>query len=124
LNEIQVLEFYRKELMHEFNLLSHRVSWFITCQSFLIAAFTLCATTPAQKAHTWLSEYIIPFLGVSISCLAMPGIMFAAKMTGTWLDKQRQYFINCKDLDPLKCERDEIPKAKWDTMHWLSHYLP
>jgi len=39
---------------------------------------TLCQLlrqSPADKPHSWLAEYIIPFLGIIVSIPVMPGIV-------------------------------------------------
>lgn len=40
MDNLTKLEYYRAETRHEYSLLGQRVSWYVTCQSFLIIAFS------------------------------------------------------------------------------------
>lgn len=40
MDDLTKLQFYRAETRDEYSLLGQRVSWYVTCQSFLIIAFS------------------------------------------------------------------------------------
>lgn len=39
MDSLTKLQYYRAETRHEYSLLGQCVSWYVTCQSFLIIAF-------------------------------------------------------------------------------------
>ena len=41
---LDIYKYYREEIRSEHNLLSQRVQWLITCQSFLLTCYTISST--------------------------------------------------------------------------------
>ena len=94
---LKILNFYRWEVQHEFNLLNHRISWYILSQSFLITAFSVSVGYKVNDGN-WLIQWVLPILGISTSLLVVPGINGACDTIDMWVRKQRKFlFENNKD---------------------------
>jgi hypothetical protein len=90
----QTIEFIRNEISHEFALLNGRVSWFASCQAFLIASFTLSIGNAAVHHAGWLAHYVLPVLGLLLCATVVPGILGAVKAIDLWLGRQHAFLQN------------------------------
>ena len=122
---LKILNFYRWEVQHEFNLLNHRISWYILSQSFLITAFSVSVGYKVNDGN-WLIQWVLPILGISTSLLVVPGINGACDTIDMWVRKQRKFlFENNKDgqLNELIISRDENIALSEDKIHISSYYF-
>lgn len=122
---LKVLNFYRWEVQHEFNLLNHRISWYILAQSFLITAFAVSVGYKVNDGN-WLIQWILPILGISTSFLVIPGINGACDTIDMWMRQQRKFlFDNNKDerLKLFIISRDNNPVLSEDKIHVSSYYF-
>jgi len=90
----QTIEFIRNEIALEFSLLNGRISWFASCQAFLIASFTLSLGNAAVHHAGWLTHYVLPILGLLLCATVVPGIIGAVKAIDLWLGRQHQFLQN------------------------------
>jgi hypothetical protein len=79
------------QIQVEFDLIGHRMTWLMTSQSFLFAAFAVCVTTPQPRLlllTKWL-QFILSVVGV-ISALAVDLAIIAAHSVVERLKPVRQ----------------------------------
>ncbi len=91
--QTDVLRFCREEIRHEFSLLSVRMTWYVTCQSFLITAFAIFAANNFLKTFPWFN-LCIAVLGITTSYLTLSPIKATHETIAMWLEKQRSLFSN------------------------------
>jgi hypothetical protein len=89
--QIDVLRFCREEIRHEFALLSVRMTWYVTCQSFLITAFAIFTANNFLKSFPWFN-LCIAVLGIVTSYLTLSPIKATHETIAMWLEKQRAVF--------------------------------
>ena len=103
--KIEKLQYYRQENRHEWNLLSSRVSSYITSQSFLVTAYAVAMGNQNSKWGNWFTlifPLIVSIIGVATSWRAAPGINGAVKILKLWHKKQDRLFFQ----NPDEAERD------------------
>ncbi|MEP2776171.1 MAG: hypothetical protein ABJQ29_15075 [Luteolibacter sp.] len=122
LNEkIDRLKFYRNECSFEFGLLSSRVTWFVTCQSFLIVPMAISMGYPTASFN-WLAGILLPAVGIVTSLLVAPGLYAARSTADKWLQKQRELFE--QEMGNVEFQRYAIDRdahrLAGDRIHLLS----
>jgi hypothetical protein len=72
------IRFIREEVKFQHTLIGTRISWFVSAQAFLVTPFAICISN--QIPHTWPLAFVgIPFLGIALSSLIIPGIQQAIR---------------------------------------------
>ena len=67
------IRFIREEVKFQHTLIGTRISWFVERQAFLVTPFAICISN--QWSRTWPLAFVgIPFLGIALSALIVPGI--------------------------------------------------
>jgi len=61
-----------EEIHREHGLISNRVNWYVTSQSFLVAAFALCGDP--NYRFDWMG-WLIPSIGIGITVLMLASII-------------------------------------------------
>jgi len=109
------LDFYRREIHYETNLLADRTNAYLAAQSFLVIAY---ASSMANTNASWgdLFTLVVPallaLLGIVSSLNAWPGIRASAAIVGHWHFKQKQLlhsepkFGHAYDESPLFSEHE------------------
>ncbi|SDG80847.1 hypothetical protein SAMN05216588_10131 [Pseudomonas flavescens] len=109
------LDFYRREIHYETNLLADRTNAYLAAQSFLVIAY---ASSMANSNPSWgdLFTLVVPgmlaLLGIVSSLNAWPGIRASAAIIGHWHFKQDQLlnsepkFGHAYDESPLFSEHE------------------
>jgi len=103
MDSLTKLEYYRNETMHEYSLLGQRVSWYVTCQSFLIIAFS----SGMGNSNTYFRlgvGLILPTLGIVTSILIKPSIDGAIAIINKWGEKEYEVLQDDK-LEDFKIKR-------------------
>jgi hypothetical protein len=103
--KMEKLKYYRQENRHEWNLLSNRVSSYITSQSFLVTAYAVSMGNQNPKWGDWFTlifPLIVSIIGVATSLRARPGINGAVKILKLWHKKQDRLFFQ----NPDEAEKD------------------
>jgi hypothetical protein len=103
MDNLKKLEYYRAETKHEFSLLGQRVSWYVTCQSFLIIAFSSGMSNPNVYFRLGIG-LILPTLGIITSILIKPSIDGAITIINQWGAKEYEVLQN-EDLKDFKIKR-------------------
>lgn len=67
INSREIFEIVDREIHYEHNLISHRMTWYVTSQSFLMAAFAVSGGNGHQ--FVWLAKPLIPILGIVTSLI-------------------------------------------------------
>jgi hypothetical protein len=70
LDEIRII---REEVKFQHTLIGTRVSWFVSAQAFLVTPFAICVANGIFRTYP-LALVGIPFLGIALSILIIPGI--------------------------------------------------
>ncbi len=109
------LDFYRREIQYETNLMADRTNAYLAAQSFLVIAF---ASSMANANPDWgdMFTLVVPtmlaLLGIVSSLNAWPGIRASAAIIGHWHFKQQQLlrsepkFGHAYDESPLFSEHE------------------
>jgi hypothetical protein len=109
--KLEKLKYYREEDKHEWNLLSNRISSYITSQSFLVTAYAVSMGNQHPKWGSWFTlifPLILSFIGISTSYRALPGITGAVKVIELWHKKRDRLFLQNPEKDhPEKDARME-----------------
>lgn len=103
MDNLTKLQYYRAETKHEYSLLGQRVSWSVTCQSFLIIAFASGMGNSNVYFRLGIS-LILPTLGIITSILIKPSIDGAIAIINKWGAKEYELLQN-KDLKDFKIKR-------------------
>ena len=83
----------RSEIQAEHSLISNRLNWYVTAQSFLIIAFAIAEAT-GFTWFRWFPRLLLPFLGLPCSLLIFPSIAAACSTIELWHEKQDDFFKN------------------------------
>jgi len=110
---IPPLDYYRvlrEQIQHEDNLLTQRLNWFLTSQSFLFTAYTIAAvnTPAAARANTIRSAMLLllPILGLSVAALVLCTVLAAtaamAILRREFKDHAQHFNFAPVDLPPVQ----------------------
>ena len=83
----------RSEIQAEHSLMSNRLNWYVTAQSFLIIAFAISEAT-GFTWFRWLPRVLIPILGLVCSALIYPSIAGASITIKLWHERQKLFLEN------------------------------
>ena len=118
-DKLERLYYYRREDAQEWNLLSNRVSAYITSQSFLVSAYAISMGNQNKDwgdAFTLWFPLIVAAVGILASWNAYPGIKGASDILFLWHKKQRRLFYKNPDAPVL--EQDERMADFYDGRVW------
>ena len=77
MNSKEIFEIVHREIQHEHNLISSRMSWYVTSQSFLMAAFAVSGG--ANHSFQWLARPFLPILGIVTSLISWLSLIAAVE---------------------------------------------
>lgn len=117
MDDLTKLQFYRAETRHEYSLLGQRVSWYVTCQSFLIIAFSSGMSNSNVYFRLGIG-LILPALGIVTSILIKPFIDGAIAIINKWGDKEYEVLQN-EDLQDFQVKR--VYKNVRSSSHSVEH---
>jgi ketosteroid isomerase-like protein len=124
---IQLYGVYRDYLKHEDELINRRLSWNLTLQGFLFAAYGLVITKADElKGHLGLLRYLLPMLGVAVSSMSLIGIYAAQdaiKGLNSWWGNITECVKDSPDILPFP----GLTGGGRDTANRLgkfAHYIP
>lgn len=106
-------KYIRGEIQHEHNLLKGRVTWYITCQSFLITAYVL--SYKEKISPIWFSNLLLPILALIITILAYSMIRGTLTTIEMWGKLQYNSIavyskLNSLMIEPWHLENDPISR--------------
>jgi hypothetical protein len=100
--KLEKLKYYREEDKHEWNLLSNRISSYITSQSFLVTAYAVSMGNQNPRWGSWFTLFfplILSFIGIATSYRALPGITGAVRVIELWHKKRDKLFFQNPEKD-------------------------
>jgi hypothetical protein len=104
-----------------------RVTWYITCQSFLLTIYAL--TYSNNRGPNWFSNGLLPLLAIIISSLAYFMIQGATRTINMWGKLRQQLVIESsrsnpeQGLNPLLIERWRLHDRR-DWIHIRALWFP
>ena len=118
-HDLDLLNFYRGEIKHEFGLLSMRLNLLITCQSFLVVPFAILNNVTNFKLVA-VPQILVILLGAYTSWLTQKPLSLTQKLIREWLLKQR---LLLKKIDSFeyKNSRDLLENVDKDTIYDREH---
>jgi hypothetical protein len=117
--KLEKLHFYREEIKHEYNLLSGRVSAYITSQAFLVTGYGL---SMGNANPQWGSIFRLVFpttlavLGITLSLLVWPSIKGACDTIELWHAKQEALFDHDPSMAEYRIERRVLRRGHKEPM--------
>ncbi len=117
--DLDLLNFYRGEIKHEFNLLSTRLNILITCQSFLVVPFSILNNVSNFKIAA-IPQILVILLGAYTSWLARNPLTLTQKLIREWLVKQR-ILLKKIEGNEYKNSRDILYNVEIDTTYDKEH---
>ncbi|MDX2041676.1 MAG: hypothetical protein SF097_10515 [Acidobacteriota bacterium] len=134
LTDFQVLDTVRNEIQAEHNLISHRLTWYVTSQSFLVASYALSWS----KEYGWPSFFhsAIPTLGLLLSMLTLLSVACAVVVQWKVINKQAEILdeieirlTEAQDIEGIKRVRNYgaitgKKRKRGKLTHWLAMIPP
>ena len=83
-----ILDAFGREIQAEHTLISHRLNWYVTSQSFLFTAYAI-----AGGVNEWRTffQYGMPLVGVALSVLALMAIWSALEVQRDLIKVQKDF---------------------------------
>ena len=134
MNDVDVLDAIRDEIQAEHSLISHRMTWLVTSQSFLMTAYAVSWNLGYQRPVFFHNG--IPLLGFSISLFASIALICAVVAQWHMIEQQTNFitemikkFENSGDA-ALKTRVSDYKQITCkgrktrDVTHWLAMMPP
>ena len=106
MNNKDIFEYIHTEIHREHDLISNRMSWYATSQSFLLTAFAI--TGSQNHNYQWLGEYLLPLLGISTTIVIIVAIM-AAISSMCSLRRNEKQLLETEELAKLNSLQNKLP---------------
>ncbi len=103
-HQLDLLNFYRSEIKHEFNLLVSRLNLLIICQSFLVVPFVILNNS-TQFQLVLAPNLLVIFLGAYTSFVIIKPLSLTQAIIREWLGKQKSLLKHVKN-NAYKSSRD------------------
>jgi hypothetical protein len=83
------LNYYRNEDRHECGLIAHRMSWLLTCESFLFTAYAITGNCPDMvfRITFWA---VLASIGALLAISLQPSISEAHNIINRWHERERE----------------------------------
>lgn len=118
----ELFQYFRSEIQHEHSLLMGRVTWYITCQSFLLTVYAI--TYSNSKQPNWFSNFLLPSLAIIVSFLSYFMIQGATKTIDMWGKLRVELVMKNSQLDPFLIPRWRSKAPKDDPIHLRALWFP
>jgi hypothetical protein len=102
-NAWEFFEYIRAETKHEHSLLISRVTWYITCQSFLLTVYAVSYCN--SRTPNWFSNVLLPLLAIAITVPAYYMIRGATETIKQWSELRVAWLQKYFKLCPIFIER-------------------
>lgn len=93
MNPVFVYDKIREEIRTEYGLITSRLTWFVTSQSFLVSAFAISQAN-GFRWFPWFATLLLPAIGLLIALLVLPSLIGACKTIDLWHEKQAHFFAD------------------------------
>ena len=120
----EALDFIRREISHEYSLLNSRITWFLLCETFLVAGFAALLNIK----HNWDTNslsVIFQMAGLVLTIPAFLSIWAARRTINIWRNSQHNLFRDIeasKELKKITTDRNKMPPT-YDFIHKISAIL-
>lgn len=113
MNSKEIFEIVHREMHHEHNLISNRMSWYVTSQSFLMAAFAVSGG--ANHSFHWLAKPFLPTLGIVTSLISWFSLIAAVKAMNRVIEYRQNLLSKDHELKRLTpfFERTRKQNESW-----------
>jgi hypothetical protein len=140
--DFNILENFRNEIQTEHTLISHRMSWYVTSQSFLVAAYAISFNQGHEGFHFF--SLALPILGGILSIGAGLSIFSAIWVQNDVINEQTKYINvlkenyrnkeNCENKE--NCKNKDLARLEWyekvtcsqrptgKLFHWVAMIIP
>lgn len=110
MSDFDILDVIRNEIHAEHNLISHRMTWYVTSQAFLMTAYAVSW----GKDHAWpiFFHLSIPILGMLLSALAFCAVACAVWVQGDVIKIQKEALDGMKERFKQPGDEDETRRIK------------
>jgi hypothetical protein len=117
-----LFKYFRSEIQHEHTLLLGRVSWYITCQSFLITVYAISFSN--SRHPNWFSNITLPALAIIVSVLAFFMIEGATVTINMWGKMRNDLVQETPNLDSVIIPRWRSQARYNDPIHVRALWFP
>ncbi len=100
-----LIEIVHREIHYEHGLISNRMSWYVTSQSFLMAAFAVVGGY--LHNFPWLAKWFIPPLGILISFVTLVSIGAAVLVMSRLRRKEKDLIDRYDPQSPFRLLRKQ-----------------
>ena len=123
----QLFQYFRGEIKHEYALLTSRLTWYITCQSFLLTTYAISYSN--CRGYNWFSHIFLPLFAISVTLLALNMIQGATLTIRMWSEMRKHLIMKNPTLNSVIITRWRHPsKHKYDAIHirslWFPRFIP
>jgi hypothetical protein len=118
----ELFQYFPSKIQHEHSLLMGRVTWYITCQSFLLTVYAI--TYSNSQGLNWFSNLLLPILAIIVSFLSYFMIQGATKTIDMWGKLRLKLVIENSKLDPVLIPRWRSNAPKDDPIHLRALWFP
>ena len=118
----ELFRYFRDEIKHEYTLLTGRVTWYITCQSFLLTVYAISYANSGGR--NWFSNFFLPPFSITVTLLALNMINGATITILMWSDMRRHLITANPRLNSVIITRWRRPENNDDAIHLRSLWFP
>jgi hypothetical protein len=98
----------REEIRAEHALISNRLTWYVTSQSFLVSAFAISRGSGFQW-YSWFSTLLLPAIGFCATALIFPSIAGAVRTIRIWHARQKEFLARHSEF----CAAFDLRRPTW-----------
>jgi hypothetical protein len=114
----RALELISEQIESEHRLISNRLSWYVTSQSFLLTAFAAWAWQQLKPQWGCIPARGMPILGIATSFAIIPTLLGATITMQKWYTLLRKYVPKTTPLGRLIY----LHRGAW--IHWSGLIVP
>jgi hypothetical protein len=118
----ELFQYFRSEIKHEHALLTGRVTWYITCQSFLLTVYAISYSN--CRGYNWFSNIFLPTFSILLTFLALNMIQGAILTIRMWNEMRKHLIKKNRMLNSIIITRWRYPARAYDAIHHRSLWFP
>ena len=118
----ELFRYFRDEIKHEYTLLTGRVTWYITCQSFLLTVYAISYANSGGR--NWFSNFFLPLFSITVTLLALNMINGAIITILMWSDMRKHLITANPSLKSVIITRWRHQENNYDAIHRRSLWFP
>jgi hypothetical protein len=118
----ELYELIDQEVHREHNLISNRMTWYVTSQSFLMAAFAVSGSS--NHKFEWLSKPFLPVLGILTSLITFGSLLAALTAMNQLKESKKDILKKCETLQEINPFKERFMEDKHLWIHVLGMTPP